>query len=275
MTDDPEFWERELNPRVAVPNAVETYGEWPKWAAATRAARPHRANISYGPHPRDLMDIFPAAEPKGTVVFIHGGYWRAFSKDDFSWVAEGFVDLGYTTVVLNYPLCPQATLREIVDSTRRGLKVLIGEELGSAERDRIVVTGHSAGGYLTALALATDWTAMGLPRDPFRGAVPISGVFELAPLIHTTMNAAIGLDAAEALALSLSGTPPKSRAKLTLAVGGLESVEFHRQSEALALAWSGLAPQVLDLADRNHFTILDDLRLPGSPLHRAILETLD
>lgn len=273
MAEDPH-WERELNPRVAVPDAVSIYGEWPQWAEATRRARRHEADLRYGSHPREVFDLFRAEEPKGTVMFIHGGYWRAFSKNDFSWVADGFVDLGYSVAVLNYPLCPDVTLGDIVDSTRRAFATLHGEHLGSAERDRIVVTGHSAGGYLTGLMLATDWTAFGLPTDPIRAAVPISGVFELLNLTRTSMNQAIRLTESEALALTLTTEPPKSRARLTLVVGGDESAEFHRQSEALAAAWPSLGGTVLDIPGRNHFDVIEDLRRPGSVLHGAILEAV-
>lgn len=273
MSDVDEFWERELNPRVAVPDAVAIYGAWPAWAADTRARRPFRT-VRYGEHAREAMDIFPAAEPRGTVVFFHGGYWRAFSKDDFSWVADGFVDLGFSVAILNYPLCPDVTLRDIVGSTRRAFAALHGEHLGSAERDRIVVTGHSAGGYLTGLMLATDWTEFGMPADPIRAAIPISGVFELLNLTRTSMNQAIRLTESEALALTLTTEPPKSRARLTLVVGGDESDEFHRQSEALATAWPSLDGTVLDIPGRNHFDVIEDLRRPGTVLHNTVLAGL-
>lgn len=272
---DPTTAEREYNPRHAVADALAIYGRWPERAAATRARHPPLAAIRYGAHPREVLDLFRAPDARGTVVFIHGGYWRAFSKDDFSWVADGFLDLGLSVAVLNYPLCPDVSLARIAEAIRAAFVHLHGVVLTGAERSRIAVTGHSAGGYLSALHLATDWTRLGLPRDPVAGCVPISGVFGLAPLIATSMNEAIGLDEASAAALSLGGEPPLSRAALTLAVGGDETAEFHRQSEALAAAWPTLRPRFLDVPGRNHFDVIDDLARPGSALHRAVLHALD
>ena len=134
-----------------------------------RRRHPPLADIRYGEHPREVMDLFRAPDPRGTVVFIHGGYWRAFSKDDFSWVADGFLPQGLSVAILNYPLCPDVTLDRIVQATRAAFVHLWTEVLGEAERRRVVVTGHSAGGYLSALHLATAWDGFGLSPDPLAG----------------------------------------------------------------------------------------------------------
>jgi arylformamidase len=272
---DRDWAEREYNPRLLVPDALEIYGLWPALAEATRRRHPPIADIRYGDHPREVMDLFRAENARGTVVFIHGGYWRAFSKDYFSWVADGFLPFGLSVAVLNYPLTPEVSLAGIVDATRTGFATLYADVLTPAERARVVVTGHSAGGYLSALHLATAWDDYGLPEDPLAGCVPISGIFSLAPLIDTTMNDAIQLDLAEAGALSLHGKPWRSRAPLALVVGGDESAEFHRQSEDFASGWSELEPSVIDVAGRNHFDVIDDLVEPGSDLHSTILGMID
>ena len=118
---DPIWCERELNPRILVPNALDFYSQWPIWAAETRARLPHTRDLAYGDDPREIMDIFHAPEAKGAFAFIHGGYWRAFTKDDHSWVADALVPAGYSVVVINYPLCPQVTVNDIAQSCRRAI----------------------------------------------------------------------------------------------------------------------------------------------------------
>jgi arylformamidase len=267
---DPAWYEREYNPRLLVPHAETIYGAWGERAAATRRRHPPLADIRYGDHPREVMDLFRAENPRGTVLFIHGGYWRAFSKNESSWVADGFLDGGLSVAVLNYPLCPDVTLDGIVGSTRNAFVHLYRHVLTEAERKGLVVTGHSAGGYLTALHLATNWTAFGLPADPIAAIVPISGVFGLAPLIHTTMNTALHLDPAAAARLSLDTAPWRSRARVAFVVGGDESAEFHRQSADMAARWSDLAPELHAIPGTNHFDVIDGLAQPGSPLKRLV-----
>lgn len=272
--EDRDWAEREYNPRLLVPDAPRIYEAWPERAAETRRRHPP-IEIRYGEHPREVMDLFRAEASRGTVLFIHGGYWRAFSKEVFSWVADGFLGQDLSVAILNYPLCPDVTLDAIAGSTRRAFAHLWRELLSEAERRRIVVTGHSAGGYLSALHLATDWTEYGLPDDPLAGVVPISGVFALAPLIATTMNDAIRLDPESAGRLSLTGKPWRSRAPLTLVVGGDESGEFHRQSAEFASSWGDLAPELVDIAGTNHFDVIDGLGQPGSRVNRIVTDMID
>lgn len=272
---EPGWAEREYNPRLLVPDAAAIYEAWPVRAAETRRRHPPLADIRYGAHPRETLDLFRVSDARGTVLFIHGGYWRAFSKNVFSWVADGFLGQGLSVALLNYPLCPDVALVRIVKATRTAFAHLHRDVLTPAERARIVVTGHSAGGYLSALHLATAWEEHGLPADPIAGVVPISGVFSLAPLIDTSMNEAIRLDLDQAGALSLYGKPWRSRAALALVTGGEESAEFHRQSEDLASGWSELGPQLLDLPGRNHFDVIDGLGEPRSQLSRVIVGMID
>ena len=267
---DPAWFEREYNTRLAIPDAAALCAAWPERAAATRRRHAGILDIRYGEHPREVFDLFRAEEPRGTVLFIHGGYWRAFSKDDFSWVAEDFLAHRVSVAVLNYPLCPDVRLGRIVEATRAAFVHLHRSVLSTAERRRIVVTGHSAGGYLAALHLATDWTAFGLPDDPVVGVLPISGVFDLAPLIRTSMNEALRLDAAEAETLDLSRAPLRSRARLAFALGGDESAEFHRQSAQMARRWR--ASTLLDVEGRHHLDVIDGLAEPGSTINRLILD---
>lgn len=161
------------NNRAAVP----THGEdLARWAAATAAARkslPAHLDLRYGPHPRETLDLFTVPQSgRPLLVFIHGGYWQALSKDDFSFVAEGFAGAAAghraNVALLNYPLGPESTMDRIVASIRQAL-VWLWHEAGTLrfDRNRIHVTGHSAGGHLTAMAALTDWPALdrALPAD--------------------------------------------------------------------------------------------------------------
>jgi arylformamidase len=160
---------------------------------------------------------------------------------------------------------------EIIDELRRCMAAL-----WAATHKRPVVIGHSAGGHLTAALLATDWSqTAGVPVDLVRAGCAISGVFELAPLIATTMNVATRLDPATASAASpLLWAPPPPGRVLVTAVGGDETGEFHRQSRAVTERWgaAGVATEQLTVAGANHFTIIDELARPESALFRRIVE---
>ena len=276
MTAQDRAWfETQYSPSRTVANGPELMAAWPRRAAATRSIRAFLADVPTGTHPRETLDLFRARNPKGTLVYIHGGYWQAFSKAESSWVAEGFQDAGYSVALLNYPLCPEVTLEALTESVRRSFARLYTEVLDEAERAAIVVAGHSAGGHLTAALVATDWTRFGLPARPFDGAVPISGLFELAPLIQTSINDKVGLTPESAAGLSPVVASPAVAVPLTLVVGERETAEFHRQGEALAQAWAALQPRIVEIPDANHYTVIDGLAEPGSRLHTIVTGMLE
>ena len=265
MTQDLDV---EYLPSLSIPDTDEIFGSWKTRAAATRAKLPFKADIQYGSHPREVMDFYPVENARGCVVFIHGGYWVSFSKFETSWVAKGFVGQGLSVALIDYPLCPEVTIEQIRTSCTKAFVHLYKNVLSDAERKAVVVTGHSAGGYLAAAHLVEDWAAHGLPVDPIVGIVSLSGVFDVAPLIKTSLNTGLRLDEAQARALNLNAVQPRGKAKLALAVGEKESPEFHRQSTHLAKSWAGFEPQVIDVAGANHFTIVDDLAAAGGVLNR-------
>jgi arylformamidase len=272
---DPAWCEAQYNPRGAVPNASEIYARWPALSAQLRSEAPHEANIRYGPHEREVMDVFHAPDARGALVFFHGGYWRAFSKDDFSFLAAGLLAAGISVAMPSYPLCPQATLGEIAQSCRQAVAKLWKETLSPRERKKLAVSGHSAGGYLTAALFATDWTEHGMPATPFCGGLSISGVFELEPLINTTMNKDIGLDVEEARRLSLDEACPHVAAPLVLAVGEKESPEFHRQSAELAAAWPEVCRAPVSVPARHHFDVVEELGRAGTVVFGLAMELLE
>jgi arylformamidase len=268
---DPTPEELQYYPRLRVENAAEIYGAWPKRAEETRTKYAFVEDIPYGTHPRELIDLCRAPGAKGCVIYIHGGYWRAFSKLETSFVANGFVEQGLSVALINYPLCPEVRIGDIRNSVERAISFLYRNVLTKAECANIVVTGHSAGGYLAVSMLTADWSKHAMPQDPFAGVISLSGVFDVAPLINTSMNADLGITKDSAVALNLMNERPRSRTRLCFAVGGDESEEFHRQSEDMSFAWLGMAPDYVDLPGYNHFTIVDDLASPQGELNRRAI----
>ena len=269
-----DWYERQYNTSFSVPNEDGILAQWIERAANTRARFPFLSDISYGPHQRELLDFYRAPKPKGTLIYVHGGYWRGLSKLETSWVADDFVERGISVALINYPLCPEVSLQDIRGSITRAFVHIYKHVLNAAERENIVVTGHSAGGHLAAFHLTVDWTQFGLAQNPFSGVIPISGVFDVAPLMHTSMNDDIRITAKTALSLNLMASEVKSHAPLVFVVGGDEPSEFHRQSADLAKAWGGLRPKAISLPSTNHFTVVDALADPAGEINKIACSML-
>lgn len=267
MTLDSEV-EKQYIPSLTTGDASGVFAFWKQQAGITQKRLKHVADIPYGAHKREVMDFYPAENAKGCLVFIHGGYWQSFSKFETSWVADGFVGHGLSVALLNYPLCPEVKIADIRESCAKAFVQLYSKVLNAVERQAVLVTGHSAGGYLAAAYLTEDWAARGLPANPIKAVISLSGVFDVSPLMQTSLNKALRLDEAQSSALNLIATKPRCTAALALAVGEKETSEFHRQSADLAKSWASLRPQVLDVAGVNHFTLVDSLADSGEDLNR-------
>jgi arylformamidase len=268
-------YEVEYNNRARVPENPVIMAGWARDAAAYRDQRSPR-RIAYGASPRHVIDVF-AGDGQGKdrsnaplVVFIHGGYWQALDGSSFSHMARGLNAHGIGVAVPTYDLCPQVSVAEIINEMCQAMREL------AKLSDRLIVSGHSAGGHLAACMLATDWTAYdaSLPAQLVRAAYAISGLFELEPLVPTSINKALGLDAAAARAASpLFWTPP-THGSLDAVVGELESAEYHRQSRSIVEVWgkAGLATQYGAVLAANHFTAIAPLADPASPMTLRLTE---
>ena len=237
-------------------------------------------DIAYGPTAAEHLDLYPARAPDAPIhLFIHGGYWHSLSSREFSFVAEGLAEAGVAVAVLNYDLCPAVTMTEIVRQNRAAVKWLYENARRlNCDPGRISVSGHSAGGHLTAMLMATDWSgAWGLPPDVVKSGCAISGLFDLAPFEHSWLQPKLKLNAGEIERNSPILHIPQSAGPLIVTLGGNESAEFHRQSQDFLAAWTraGLEGAYLDLPGLNHFTVLEGYMDRRSPLCSAILRQIE
>jgi arylformamidase len=268
---DPAFLSREYNNRELFPDHARHFARWSEVSAHTRSSMTCYLDRAYGASPGETLDIFPARKGDGSaLMFIHGGYWRSLDKRDFSFLAPAWVDAGVSLVVANYDLCPSVSIERIVQQMLAASAWLYrhAEEYGMDE-DRLYVSGHSAGGHLAAMMLAALWPVLdrSLPKDLYKGAIAVSGVYDLRPLVEVDwLKGDLRLDDESALKVSPAYLPPATRAPLALAVGGLESSEFKRQNALLAQRWRPVLAGSIPMPGADHFTVVDGLADPANAL---------
>jgi arylformamidase len=233
-------------------------------SAAMYRTLPHERDLRYDAASGQCLDIFPAPGPgrKPVFVFIHGGYWRMLSKNESVFMAETFTRRGISVAAVDYTLAPAVTLEEIVRQVRASIAWLHknGSKHG-IDPERIYVGGSSAGGHLAAALISGGWReALGLPEDTIKGAMPVSGLFDLAPLAKSFVNAWMNFDEAQIQALSpIHHLPPKA-CELVLTWGEHESSGFKDQARDYLAAWqgAGFRAEAIEVAGRNHFDVLLD-----------------
>ena len=265
--------EAEYNNRKRVPQHPEIQARWAKASEAWRKEGKVDQDQSYGPAARNYFDLYrPASGGQNAplVVYIHGGYWQRGDRKDSGIVAQQLNAQGIAVALPSYTLCPTASIMDIVAELKQCLKTL-----WARTKQRPVVVGHSAGGHLAAAMLATDWSKVaGVPADLVKGGYALSGVFDLGPLVATSLNEALKLDAAKAREASplLWPAPPKGR-PFVAAAGGDESEEFIRQSLEITAAWSkaGVRAECVVVPGANHFTIVEELMRPDSAMLARIV----
>jgi arylformamidase len=249
-----------------IPDAASYPPRWVAQAAAFRDGVQAELNRPYGKTDRETFDLFlPKGPPRGTVVFVHGGYWRAFDKSVWSHLAAGPMAHGWAVAMPGYDLCPTVRIAQITVQIARAVSVIADRMPGP-----LVLTGHSAGGHLVARMACADFPPSDLAqsvRDRIARIVPISPLSDLAPLMDTAMNTDLRIDAAEAVAESPL-RHPRADLPVTVWVGGAERPAFLDQARWLADAWNcGL---VVD-AGRHHFDVIEPLADPESPLVAALI----
>ena len=265
---DEEFLEAEYNllERRGADSAAEVIQDWTDRSARYREeSGSARIDLAYGEGDRDKLDWFFGGDVNGPLlVYIHGGYWQRGDKSMYSFIAESFVRYGVSVAVLNYNLTPSVRIGEIPPQIRQAISWLWqhAPELGFS-RELFHISGHSAGGQLTAMMMATNWSDFDgqLPAELVRAGIPISGVFELEPLVHTSINDVPAMSLDEARRESPSNITPATNAPQLVAVGGGESGEFLRQADAYADQYRSADRKMerLDVLVDDHFDILNTL----------------
>jgi arylformamidase len=279
MKKDVAYWEAQYNNRAAVPDFQQYFDRWNARSEETRRRVRCSLDVPYGPHPMEKMDLFmPAGASRACLMFIHGGYWRALDKKDHSFVAAELVRHGVTVAVPNYALCPAVTVEEIVRQVLQACAWLYrnGTNFG-APLGNLYVSGHSAGGHLTAMAMAALFPKFrpDLPKKVVRGGLAISGVYDLRDIVNVpSVNNDVRLKPAPAEKVSPLFYPPATDAPLYLAAGGRELAPFIEQQAALAAKWKKVVAAEIPCPNDHHFSILDGLADPSSALFEGAMKMM-
>lgn len=255
-----------------IPGAQDLPALWAKTAAAFRSAWEDKGllqtDIAYGPEPRHRYDLFePEGQSVGLFVFIHGGYWRRYDKSFWSHLAEGALRKGWTVAMPSYVLAPQARIAQITSDIATAISTVAHDIPG-----RICIAGHSAGGHLASRMMCQGVLPPEVSQNLTR-VVSISGLHDLAPLCLTALNDTLHMSEEEARAESPAGLIPLQGVAFTAWVGAQERPEFLRQTRLIEERWArhGIGPSAVYDPGHDHFTVIDALRQPGSPLMAAIL----
>lgn len=257
-------WEDAFLNADYIPDGMGYPGRWASDAAAFRAAQGGEFDIAYGDHPRERFDLFrPAGTPKGLVVIVHGGFWRAFDKGSWSDLAAGPLALGWAVALPSYTLAPEATIPEMTTQIARAISVAAGQVAGP-----IRLAGHSAGGHLVTRMVCDPNPLPGDVAGRIDRVVSISGLHDLRPLLLNSLNKTLNLTIDSATAESAALCAPLQGVDVTAWVGAKERPEFLRQSALLAEAWN--CPLIAD-PGKHHFDVIDGLKDPDHPLCQTLV----
>lgn len=270
----PEWFDAQYNLRAGRPDYEETV--IPGWMAASEAARETLdciLDVRYADGEKQKLDVFRCGDADApTLIWIHGGYWQRGDKSIYSFLATPFVENGVNVIVVGYDLCPSVSMTRISEELREALSYIWhnASTLG-VNRNRTTVMGHSAGGHLTQMMLATDWPLRdpALPESLIKAGIPVSPLSYLEPVRLTlALNANLRMNVAEADAESpMTNHPPRTNAPQLVVVGGAETGEFHRQSQMYLdkFATDERPMEMYVVPDVDHFDELNVLADPASP----------
>lgn len=269
----------EYNARESVASFDAEYALYVAESECVKREHAILPDIVYDAQSGETLDFYPAAPDAPIFLWIHGGYWRASSKDDNAFVVPGLNARGMAVAVMNYTLAPAAKLDEIVRQVRSAVAFLhANRSRFSTSAAPLAIGGSSAGGHLVGMLLAEGWHRdFDLPDDAIDVALALSGLFDIEPLRSTHINSWLDLDeGAIARNSPIRHIPKRSAVNLLASVGGLETSEFRRQTTDYAAAWGAAGHPVtpVDMPRHNHFNIALSLREPDGALARTVAEAI-
>ncbi|MEX0285747.1 MAG: alpha/beta hydrolase [Paracoccaceae bacterium] len=251
--------------RDHVPGADDLVARWPLAAQAFRQELGERAQsgLRYGDSDRQVFDLFaPEGTSQGTVVFIHGGYWRLFDSSCFSHLAAGALARGWTVAMPSYDLCPTVRIAEITSQIATAVQMIAGMTSGPMS-----IAGHSAGGHLACRMMDRDVLPEAV-AGRVQAVVPISPLSDLRPFLRTSMNEDFQMDETSAMAESPILTEHRHAAPVTVWVGSAERPAFLDQARWLSEAWGA---EMVVSPGKHHFNVIDPLEQPGSLMVRTLV----
>jgi len=258
-----------LNNGVAVAGSADIVAGWERLSLEMRARYPDHLDLRYGPRERNRIDFLKAREKGPTLVFIHGGYWQTRAKETFALFAGGPMAHGINVALIGYTLAPDATLDEIVAEIHAGVDFLIERLPGlGGDASRIVVSGWSAGGHLTSMALS---------HPQVKAGMAISGIYDLEPIRHSYLNAKLGLDEAISRRNSPVMQAGGMKKPLSLVAGSAELPLLRKQTADLAghRAKFGLPVTYEEIPGADHFTIMNEIASPAGRITTLIRQLVE
>ena len=282
-----KFSEEELdaqyNLRAGRPDYEQTV--IPGWTGDSEAARanlPCKLDVVYGAGAKQKLDVFSCGDPEApTLIYFHGGYWQRGDKSIYSFLATPFCAAGVNVVVAGYDLCPDVSITRISEEAREACAYVWrnASNLG-LNPNKITVMGHSAGGQITQMMMATDWPGLAddLPIDLVTSGIPVSPLSYLEPVRLTVLNQGIRMSAEEADRESpMTNHPPCTNAPQLMVVGGAETDEFHRQAQMYVDKFSNdqRSIEMYVVPSVDHFDELNVLADPQSEFFARCLQIID
>jgi arylformamidase len=264
-----EELDRGLNNGEAVTGSAEIVAGWDARSAELRQRFAGHLDLRYGPRQRNRIDFLKVSDGAPALLFIHGGYWQARAKETFTLFAEGAMAHGLNVALIGYTLAPDATLDQIVAEIHAGIDFLLGQlpALGGDGKD-IVVSGWSAGGHLTSMALS---------HPKVRAGMAISGIYDLEPIRHSYLNVKLGLDEASSRKNSPMMQPGGPVKPLSLVAGSAELPLLRKQTADFAghRAKYGLPVTYEEIPGADHFTIMKEMAAPGGRITTLIRQLFE